>query len=110
MGIWWPPDPREYTGWSDVMPVPWAQEMGSIPIRETVPLLHGGRSSVGRAPGCGPGCRGFEPRRSPQPERVIGSNIGAVRESGLIVLTANEVYPIKGTAGSNPARSAVIIA
>ena len=25
----------------------------------------GGRSSVGRAPGCGPGGRGFEPRRSP---------------------------------------------
>ena len=27
--------------------------------------LHGGRSSVGRAPGCGPGCRGFKSRRSP---------------------------------------------
>ncbi len=26
---------------------------------------HGGRSSVGRAPGCGPGGRGFNPRRSP---------------------------------------------
>ena len=26
---------------------------------------HGGRSSVGRAPGCGPGGRGFESRRSP---------------------------------------------
>ncbi|MEY3319498.1 MAG: hypothetical protein RL393_78, partial [Actinomycetota bacterium] len=26
---------------------------------------HGGRSSAGRAPGCGPGCRGFKPRRSP---------------------------------------------
>jgi hypothetical protein len=26
----------------------------------------GGRSSVGRAPGCDPGCRGFESRRSPQ--------------------------------------------
>ena len=25
----------------------------------------GGRSSAGRAPGCGPGCRGFKPRRSP---------------------------------------------
>ena len=25
----------------------------------------GGRSSVGRAPGCGPGRRGFESRRSP---------------------------------------------
>ena len=29
-------------------------------------IHHGGRSSVGRAPGCGPGCRGFDPRRSPQ--------------------------------------------
>ena len=27
--------------------------------------LRGGRSSAGRAPGCGPGCRGFKPRRSP---------------------------------------------
>ena len=26
---------------------------------------YGGRSSVGRAPGCDPGCRGFEPHRSP---------------------------------------------
>ena len=24
-------------------------------------------SSVGRAPGCGPGGRGFDPHRSPQP-------------------------------------------
>src|SRR6185503_4529824 len=28
-------------------------------------LKRGGRSSVGRAPGCGPGGRGFESRRSP---------------------------------------------
>ena len=27
---------------------------------------HGGRSSVGRAPGCGPGGRGFKSRRSPR--------------------------------------------
>ena len=27
--------------------------------------VRGGRSSAGRAPGCGPGCRGFKPRRSP---------------------------------------------
>ena len=26
---------------------------------------YGDRSSVGRAPGCDPGCRGFESRRSP---------------------------------------------
>lgn len=28
-------------------------------------LLNGGRSSAGRAPDCGSGCRGFEPHRSP---------------------------------------------
>jgi hypothetical protein len=27
--------------------------------------VHGGRSSDGRAPGCGPGGRGFKSRRSP---------------------------------------------
>ena len=32
----------------------------------------GGRSSVGRAPGCGPGGRGFESRRSPQSTRCTG--------------------------------------
>lgn len=30
------------------------------------PLFYGGRSSVGRAPDCGSGCRGFDPHRSPQ--------------------------------------------
>ena len=29
-------------------------------------MFYGERSSVGRAPGCDPGCRGFESRRSPQ--------------------------------------------
>jgi hypothetical protein len=29
------------------------------------PQGNGGCSSAGRAPGCGPGCRGFEPRHSP---------------------------------------------
>ena len=28
--------------------------------------VYGGRSSVGRVPDCDSGCRGFEPRRSPQ--------------------------------------------
>ena len=31
-----------------------------------ITTLYGGRSSVGRAPDCGSGCRGFDPRRSPQ--------------------------------------------
>ena len=35
-------------------------------VREThLGLSHGGCSSAGRAPGCGPGCRGFESRHSP---------------------------------------------
>ncbi|MEY4492744.1 MAG: hypothetical protein RL355_93 [Actinomycetota bacterium] len=29
-------------------------------------MAHGGCSSAGRAPGCGPGCRGFKSRHSPQ--------------------------------------------
>ena len=29
-------------------------------------LVSGGRSSVGRAPDCDSGCRGFEPHRPPQ--------------------------------------------
>ena len=28
-------------------------------------FYHGGRSSAGRAPGCGPGCRGFKPVAHP---------------------------------------------
>jgi hypothetical protein len=50
----------------------WPNERFAGPpqIRAEPPLhfavaTHGGRSSVGRAPGCGPGGRGFEPRRSP---------------------------------------------
>jgi hypothetical protein len=39
----------------------------------------GGRSSVGRAPGCGPGGRGFKSRRSPQ-------QIKGVRSIGLTPL------------------------
>ena len=38
----------------------------SRPVRETeVHAGRGGCSSAGRAPGCGPGCRGFESRHSP---------------------------------------------
>lgn len=33
-------------------------------------VINGDRSSVGRAPVCGTGCRGFEPRRSPQLKKV----------------------------------------
>ncbi len=34
---------------------------------------HGGGSSVGRAPGCGPGGRGFESRPPPEPSAVLRS-------------------------------------
>ena len=35
-------------------------------IVNNIPFMkYGGRSSVGRAPVCGTGCRGFEPRRPP---------------------------------------------
>src|SRR5690348_2310807 len=37
----------------------------TLAVRHSGVTAHGGRSSVGRAPGCGPGGRGFEPRRSP---------------------------------------------
>ena len=33
--------------------------------RITHPNFHGGCSSAGRTPGCGPGCRAFNPRHSP---------------------------------------------
>src|ERR1700759_1101709 len=46
-------------------------------------LSHGGRSSVGRAPGCGPGGRGFESHRSPlsavpSQRRLIATIAGSV--------------------------------
>lgn len=39
----------------------------TVEIVEINPYTVGGRSSVGRAPDCGSGCRGFESRRSPHP-------------------------------------------
>jgi hypothetical protein len=47
-------------------------------------IFHGGRSSVGRAPGCDPGCRGFEPHRSPQYSHVWKTHIYFQGESGGI--------------------------
>ncbi len=42
---------------------PWWKR--TVSLAESLPH-HGGRSSVGRASGCGPECRGFDSRRSPQ--------------------------------------------
>jgi hypothetical protein len=36
---------------------------------------YGGCSSVGRAPGCGPGGRGFEALHSPLPEKVVSNGV-----------------------------------
>ena len=51
------------------------------------PPADGGRSSVGRAPGCGLGCRGFESHRSPHPplvkRRALTVAIGGLGAIGL---------------------------
>src|SRR5262249_22468957 len=53
---------------------------------------HGGCSSAGRAPGCGPGCRGFKSLHSPQstdvrtpaPERTGARHSGRQRAAGTL--------------------------
>ena len=60
--------------------------------RPAIPAApHGGRSSVGRAPGCGPGCRGFKsrhspPRNAPRPHRRTG---------GVPACRTREVEPVE---------------
>src|SRR3954453_12985482 len=44
--------------------------------------LDGGHSSVGRAPGCGLGCHGFESRCSPHPFRMTEDRIAALILAG----------------------------
>src|SRR5208337_2015424 len=44
--------------------------------------LDGGRSSVGRAPGCGLGCRGFESHRSPHPVLMTSPGIAGLVLAG----------------------------
>ena len=41
-----------------------------IRVKILLSKIYGGRSSVGRAPGCGPGGRGFESHRPPH--SIIG--------------------------------------
>ncbi len=41
--------------------------------RYTISTNYGGRSSVGRAPGCDLGGRGFDPRRSPHIQDLLSS-------------------------------------
>ena len=50
-----------------------------------MPRRHlGGCSSAGRAPGCGPGCRGFEPRHSPHPHSPHAPRGGCCRWAGMM--------------------------
>lgn len=44
-----------------------------------LPTLHGGCSSVGRAPDCGSGGRGFEPRLSPKILIISTSRISKIQ-------------------------------
>src|ERR1700677_3902688 len=56
------------------------------PHRPTSRPLDGGHSSVGRAPGCGLGCHGFESRCSPHPSRMlIPSRMIRDRTAGLVL-------------------------
>ena len=41
-------------------------------------LIGGGRSSVGRAPGCDPGCRGFKSHRPPHLQKKIAEVVELV--------------------------------
>jgi len=50
------------------------------PASRAGPARRGGRSSDGRAPGCGPGGRGFESRRSPL--KIAGKDELAVAQPG----------------------------
>ncbi len=53
---------------------------GATSLLDSTP--HGGRSSVGRAPGCGPGGRGFKSRRSPSQKPCYGGVSAVLRGFG----------------------------
>src|SRR4051795_8454249 len=53
--------------------------------------IDGGRSSVGRAPGCGPGRRGFESRRSPVAE---SGGVVALWGGGVFLLNHPTTPPL----------------
>ena len=55
------------------------QHLPTLPTDTARLASLGGRSSVGRAPGCGPGGRGFESRRSPLTK--VPANAGFPREA-----------------------------
>ena len=56
---------------------------GTLPIGLKPARRNGGHSSVGRAPGCGPGCHGFESRCSPHPRGA--SAVSPDNVAGLIL-------------------------
>ena len=54
-------------------------------------ILDGGRSSVGRAPDCGSGCRGFDPHRSPFKKKVLFRTFFYFFNSGAIPFTKSSM-------------------
>ena len=67
--------------------------------------VNGGRSSVGRAPGCGPGGRGFEPHRSPQPPIDADTRSSRDRQSNGPLAQLVEQWTLNPLVlGSNPRR------
>ena len=54
-------------------------------------ILDGGRSSVGRAPDCGSGCRGFDPHRSPFKKKVLKRTFFYFFNSGAIPFTKSSM-------------------
>ena len=62
------------------------RRLGAVGRRRTrlAAAHHGGCSSAGRAPGCDPGCRGFEPRHSPHAVALSGAGPRPARRSVVL--------------------------
>ena len=93
-------------------------------------FLHGGSSSVGRAPGCGPGGRGFKPLLSPQkftprfrgvfsfplPDRPAPGDVRLAKPAAFAYSYHNGAWRSlvahllweQGVAGSNPVAPTII--
>ena len=72
---------------------------------------YGERSSVGRAPDCGSGCRGFEPHRSPQDIMIfVISGPSGVGKGTIIrkLLEENPNYTLAISATTRPPRTGEI--
>ncbi len=74
-------------------------------------MEYGERSSVGRAPDCGSGCRGFEPHRSPHNIMIfVISGPSGVGKGTIIqqLLTENSDYSLAVSATTRPPRAGEI--